>query len=570
MDKDEYERLKNLAIEKMENLDINITHNFKDKRLNELIQINEIYQAELEAQNDELQTHIIDLETAQNELEILFTHAPSPYLLMTSKGHILRANENAFLMFQSSTLLSSKIPFYTNIHKEYLTAFLNWINNIEKESTSLEILLKTRKGFRYCSLQYFKWVQEDSDTFLLSIIDVHDKKEERDRFKAQNEQLREQEINLKNTKAELEILFSNAPIIYLVVDEKLAIKHYNIKAEECFHFSTVNEENRTFTKYINESYLHDFLNFVNDECLDNFLLKCEVTIEKKRKTIKFKIHKQNYEYQDEHLKILALTNVQKEYDDMQAIQELEEDKRQKETIMLRQNRTAALGEMLQNISHQWRQPLNVISVLIANMEVSLSLEEKVTKEELSDCARDVNTQVKYLAQTITDFTSFFKADNDTEEDIDLKTILENTINLVSSRMKANNIILVLSLKSIPIRANKNHLIQALINIFNNANDVMVSSHKRNKYLFVDIEEDASSVVIKIKDNGGGLDKEHIDKVFDPYFTTKHKSVGTGIGLYMTHQIITKKYKGTISVDNVSYKYKDELQTGAEFTINLPL
>ncbi|SMP87316.1 PAS domain S-box-containing protein/diguanylate cyclase (GGDEF) domain-containing protein [Epsilonproteobacteria bacterium SCGC AD-311-C15] len=184
MKKEEYERLKNLALSKLEHTHLGFPEDIYEKNIEELIQINEIYQAELEAQNDELQTNVFNLEEAQNELEILFTHAPIPYMLMTSKFNIIRANEEALKMFGSQTFFSKNVPFYTHLHKGYITTFLDWIHNEEREHLPLEMLLNTKQGLRYCALHYHKWSIHESDTFLLSIIDVHAQKEENDRFKA--------------------------------------------------------------------------------------------------------------------------------------------------------------------------------------------------------------------------------------------------------------------------------------------------------------------------------------------------------------------------------------------------
>jgi len=184
MNKNEYERLKNIASEKLKESSLPFPEDFSGKSFEELTQINEIYQAELEAQNDELQFHILDLEEAQVELEILFTNAPIAYTLMTNKFNVLRANEKVFTMFNPLHFLSKKVPFYTHIYKNHLTKFLDWINNKEKENIPLEILLKTKDGLKYCSLHYHKWSMKDNDTFLLSIIDIHAQKEENDRFKA--------------------------------------------------------------------------------------------------------------------------------------------------------------------------------------------------------------------------------------------------------------------------------------------------------------------------------------------------------------------------------------------------
>lgn len=184
MKKSEYERLKNLAMKKLETSPSSIGERFLGKSLEEITQISEIYQAELEAQNDELQTHILDLEEAQSELEVLFTSAPVAYTLMTSKFHVLRANEKIFDMFNSLHFLSKNVPFYAHIYKQHLTKFLDWISNDAKEKTPLDVLLKTKNGLKYCTLHYHRWSKGDNDIFLLSVIDIDTQRKESDRFKA--------------------------------------------------------------------------------------------------------------------------------------------------------------------------------------------------------------------------------------------------------------------------------------------------------------------------------------------------------------------------------------------------
>ena len=184
MTKEDYERLKSVALKKLELSPVSLPKNIYGKSVEELVQINEIYQAELEAQNDELQTNVFNLEEAQNELEVLFTHAPIPYLLMTSKFNIIRANKEALEMFNSQTFLSKNTPFYTHLEKGNTTTFLDWIHNKDREHIPLETPLHTSMGLRFCALHYHKWSIQESDTFLLSIIDIHAQKEENDRFKA--------------------------------------------------------------------------------------------------------------------------------------------------------------------------------------------------------------------------------------------------------------------------------------------------------------------------------------------------------------------------------------------------
>jgi len=184
MKKTEFERLKHIAIERIEEQSAHILEDHSKKDLEQLIQINEIYQAELEAQNEELQSHIIDLEEAQNELQILFSQAPIAYLLITKKFNVLRANERAHKLFGVDTIYSKNIPFYAYLHKKSITVFIDWINTENSKNETLEILLKTTSGLRYCQLHSHKWNDGDDKTFLISIQDIHQEKEENEKFKS--------------------------------------------------------------------------------------------------------------------------------------------------------------------------------------------------------------------------------------------------------------------------------------------------------------------------------------------------------------------------------------------------
>ena len=222
MIKEEYERLKNIALSKIGNVPVGFSEDIYDKSVDELVQINEIYQAELEAQNEELQHTVFNLEEAQSELEALFTHAPIPYMLMTSKFNIVRANKEALRMFNSQTFLSKSVPFYAHLEKGGVTTFLDWIHNENRESLPLETPLHTQAGFRFCALRYHKWSTLDSDTFLLSIIDVHAQKEENDRFKALFENTQQGVVYLDTNNVVINL---NATALQIMGEEK----------KECLH-----------------------------------------------------------------------------------------------------------------------------------------------------------------------------------------------------------------------------------------------------------------------------------------------------------------------------------------------
>lgn len=116
-----------------------------------------------------------------------------------------------------------------------------------------------------------------------------------------------------------------------------------------------------------------------------------------------------------------------------------------------------------------------------------------------------------------------------------------------------------------LEGNSNLLIQGLLNIFNNALDALKNKEK-DRFLFVSVKKEDNKVLIRIKDSGGGIPTQYMDKIFDPYFTTKHQSQGTGIGLYMTYQIIVKQLHGSINVQNVEFEYNGKKCKGSEFNI----
>ena len=173
----------------------------------------------------------------------------------------------------------------------------------------------------------------------------------------------------------------------------------------------------------------------------------------------------------------------------------------------------------------------------------------------------------YLSKTIDDFRNFYK-DEKKEKDFNIKNAITDSIDIISIKLKNKNILLECNLIDYEYKALKNELIQVLINILNNAIDAF--EKQKDRLIFIDIEENTSFLKISIKDSAGGIPNDIIDRVFEPYFTTKHKAQGTGIGLFMSQEIITKHFEGIISVKNCTFEYKTNNYKGACFTINLPI
>ena len=240
-------------------------------------------------------------------------------------------------------------------------------------------------------------------------------------------------------------------------------------------------------------------------------------------------------------------------------------------LLYHQSKIASLGEMLGNIAHQWRQPLSIISTIATGAKLKKEL-NILKDEEFIDDMEKINHHSQYLSSTIDDFRDFFSSNDYIKNQINLKDSLKKAFSLVKDAYKSSNIKIIQDLnEDIFLLYNENIFIQAIINILNNAKDALNKIENRHleKYVFVTLKKEKDFYIIKIKDNANGIEEEYIDKIFEPYFTTKHKEQGTGIGLYMTNQIITKHLKSTINVQNVKYTYLKKEYKGAEFIIKIP-
>lgn len=239
----------------------------------------------------------------------------------------------------------------------------------------------------------------------------------------------------------------------------------------------------------------------------------------------------------------------------------------KQAILYQQSKMAAMGEMIGNIAHQWRQPLSIITTATSGMVLQKQM-GVLTDEFFFEASNRINTSSQYLSQTIDDFRNFF-IPNKEKSKVNLIEIFKKTLDLISAQFSSKDIEIIKNIEGVEFESYENELIQALINILNNSRDELIKKDGE-RFIFVDAFEKDNFINIIIKDNAGGVIKENLDKIFEPYFTTKYKSQGTGIGLYMTEEIITKHLNGTICVENVEFTYNEKEYFGAEFTIRIVL
>ncbi len=241
----------------------------------------------------------------------------------------------------------------------------------------------------------------------------------------------------------------------------------------------------------------------------------------------------------------------------------------KQNMLFQQSKMAAMGEMIGNIAHQWRQPLSTITTASTGMKLQKELNGELDTELFNNSVDKINASAQHLSKTIDDFRNFFSP-NKKESKFYLKDIFATTLDLVSAQFNAKEIKIIKHIDNVELFTYENELIQALINILNNARDELIKLPRgKDRLIFIDTSlNDNNGTTIEIKDSAGGIDNSIMNKIFEPYFTTKHKSNGTGIGLYMTKEIIVKHLQGELEVENCVYEYNGNICNGALFRIKI--
>jgi len=232
-----------------------------------------------------------------------------------------------------------------------------------------------------------------------------------------------------------------------------------------------------------------------------------------------------------------------------------------------QSRLASMGEMIGNIAHQWRQPLSVISTIASGVKLRSEM-DNLDESHMRQDMHTIMKQSQYLSDTIDDFKNFVKNTNDIDQ-ISISGTIEKALSIIKPSLKNHDITTVLDLKDdLTISGFENQLIQVIINITSNAKDAIKEcvSEKEDKYIFVETKSTKEGLSLYIKDNGGGIEETVMHRIFEPYFTTKHQSIGTGIGLSMVHQILTQNHNASIEVYNETFKFNEKEYTGACFQI----
>ena len=251
---------------------------------------------------------------------------------------------------------------------------------------------------------------------------------------------------------------------------------------------------------------------------------------------------------------------------------LEVEKSNKNQLLLTQhNKLAQMGEMLNMIAHQWRQPLSAISTAIVAIDINIASGKFDIKKEsdvenmlkfINHKHNNISDYVKFLSTTIDDFRNFFKTDK-YPQSISISSLVTNALHMIEKPMKSKGINIQVEYQTDEnIIVNQNELIHVILNILKNSGDNFQEKKVPNPTIKIDVTKQKSHYCITIKDNGGGIKEENMEKIFEPYYSTKLEKNGTGLGLFMSKIIVVEHHKGTLNVYN-----EDD---GVVFEIQLPV
>jgi len=237
------------------------------------------------------------------------------------------------------------------------------------------------------------------------------------------------------------------------------------------------------------------------------------------------------------------------------------ERTKQEQLLIQQSKLASMGNMIGNIAHQWRQPLSELSAVLMNMQIKKEHDD-LNDNDFEKAVEECDMILAHMSQTISDFQNFFKPSKEKTE-FDLEVECKNASFIIESSLKHNNIKFDIVIdKDCKVVGYPREFAQAILNILSNAKDVLLDRKIENPYIKLTLQKGNKYALIKIEDNAGGIDESIKERIFEPYFTTKHAKQGTGIGLYMSKIIIEENMHGFLEVANT--------KEGALFVIKLAL
>jgi C4-dicarboxylate-specific signal transduction histidine kinase len=298
--------------------------------------------------------------------------------------------------------------------------------------------------------------------------------------------------------------------------------------------------------------------FIYDKLIDINFIKLVFESLRKRLNISINSCLNVKELEDKNRQLKTLTlNLKNEIDEAVKLNKI------KDKQLYEQMKMAQMGELIGNIAHQWRQPLSLISTIASGIKLKKSM-NSLDDKDLYEYMDKIVDNTYMLSSTIDEFRDCIDESHNVKEII-IQERIKMAIKIIEPSFMMNNIEIVedyIEKENIYFSLISGELLQVLISILNNAKDAFMEKEIENKWFKYSVRKDINKFIITLEDNAGGIRVDIMDKIFNPYFTTKHQNQGTGMGLYNSYNIVTKHLNGKIYATNTSF--------GAKFIIELPL
>ncbi len=366
---------------------------------------------------------------------------------------------------------------------------------------------------------------------------------------------------LKKSLKSFEMLMESTIEGILVFDTNGICIHSNRVAAKIFGYEPkemIGKPAYTFVSEQSKNLIKEKMNHYNQEPYEAIVMRKDKT------EFPAILRGRNISWNNQRVRISTIIDIsdikQLQYDLEELNQNLEdkvalqiEDIRQKDQMLQHQNKLASMGEMIGAIAHQWRQPLNAININIENLDDDFE-DGLIDRKFINDFIEKNRNMIEFMSKTIDNFRDFYKIDKN-KKPFSVKEAIKITTEIKNSHLGSSFIDISVLGDDIWIDGYKSEFEHVILNLVNNAVDAIKNSAVDNGKIEIFLDKTS----VSIQDNGGGIDKDIMDRIFEPYFTTKGEGEGTGIGLYMSKVIVEKNMGGELYVENS--------KNGAKFTIS---
>ena len=484
--------------------------------------------------NKELEKQNLLLEKSISKNKRLLEASEEGKLVLDKDLNIIDYNSNIFLMFKEIENVSNVFEFFKSIEEKEYLRLSNFFYNVMKKVKSNYEIINTNGKYYKINIKSL-----DNENRLLIISDITDFKKQEIYFQtilntSSSIILTTDGLELKNINKKFFDIFDYKDF------EDFKSKHNTISElfiqKEPFYVSS-NKEGKSWIEQLENTPKESTLG-INKVCM----------IDKYGHERIFSIQSSGRVFDKENEEVITLTEITIIIKNRKLLEQ--------------QTKHAAMGEMISMVAHQWRQPLTILSSILAKLKVMYHM-DMLSEQMINESFSKSNNILQHLSQTLNDFRNFFHKDQ-IEENISIPSLINKSSMIIKTNLSENEIEFIEEysdeIKNFELKISISKFTQVFLNLIKNACDAILEKNPEKRFIKIDASKKDDDLIIHFEDSAGGIPNEIIEKIFEPYFSTKDFN-GTGLGLYMSKMIVENHLKGVLSVENS--------QNGALFTIKLP-